>query len=606
MSSIDTTADANAGASRSGRAGIGHGDAGGGVAVARLAIGLTQGVALWSLVRADEAKAWPSTVPSLFGPLSLVAIHVPILQLAGMGRMRIRTLIAWGVAAAVITALLALHDIERASRLDAGLFGGAIFLPFTTVVLFILHHLILPADRERRWIAPYHAYFDAAWMAGVQLVLSIGFTGAFWLLLGLGAALFKVIGLSVVGDVITKPWFALPVTGLVFATAVQLSDVRPGLIRGVRTIALMLLSWLLLLLTVLVAAFLAALPFTGLSGLWQTGSATALVLATAGAVVILINAAYQDGQPDNLPPPVLRIAVRVAAVLLAPLIVIAFWGLSLRIGQHGLTPDRIIALACAVVGGAYAVGYGLAALAPLMRRGSPWMKPLEPTNIAVAVLAFLVILALFSPLADPARMSVADQVKRLEAGKVAPAKFDYAFLKFQSGKAGQSALTKLATSTTPEIARRAKETLAADHRWDVEQPAPIFTPRVEAWPRTQTLPPAFLTSFKGLGMLAGCRSGGDCVATQIDLNKDGDAEILMATAHAITLYVRGPDGAWGEEGSYPIIRCGGEASADGRTLLKSGALQPRPSAWPDLATGGQFTSRLNVSGPCRTAPPIIR
>ena len=26
-----------------------------------------------------------------------------------------------------------------------------------------------------------------------------------------------------------------------------------------------------------------------------------------------------------------------------PLIVIAFWGLTLRIGQHGLTPDRIVA-----------------------------------------------------------------------------------------------------------------------------------------------------------------------------------------------------------------------------------------------------------------------
>ena len=157
---------------------------------------------------------------------------------------------------------------------------------------------------------------------------------------------------------------------------------------------------------------MSALPFTGLSGLWQTGSATALVLATAGAVVILINAAYQDGQPDNLPPPVLRIAVRIAAVLLTPLIVIAFWGLSLRIGQHGLTPDRIIALACAVVGAAYAVGYGAAALVPLARRRSPWMKPLEPTNIAVAVLTVLVILALFSPLADPARMSVADQIGR--------------------------------------------------------------------------------------------------------------------------------------------------------------------------------------------------
>src|SRR5690606_34747472 len=111
-----------------------------------------------------------------------------------------------------------------------------------------------------------------------------------------------------------------------------------------------LLSWLLLLMTVLAAGFLAALPFTGLQGLWETGSATALVLSAAAALIILINTAYQDGRADNRPPAILRAAVRVASVLLTPLVAIAFWGLALRIGQHGLTPDRIIATACALIG----------------------------------------------------------------------------------------------------------------------------------------------------------------------------------------------------------------------------------------------------------------
>ena len=152
----------------------------------------------------------------------------------------------------------------------------------------------------------------------MQLALSIGFTGAFWLLLFLGAALFKVIGLNFLEELIRQPWFSIPLTTVTFAVAVQLTDVRDGLIRGVRTVALMLLSWLLLVLTVLVAGFLVALPFTGLDGLWDTGSATALVLSAAAALIILINTAYQDGRPDNLPPAVLRVAVRVAAVLLTP------------------------------------------------------------------------------------------------------------------------------------------------------------------------------------------------------------------------------------------------------------------------------------------------
>src|SRR5690606_214172 len=101
-------------------------------------------------------------------------------------------------------------------------------------------------------------------------------------------------------------------------------------------------------------------------------------------------------------------------------VIIAFWGLALRIGQHGLTPDRIIAVACALIGAAYAAGYGWAALGPFWRKGAAWMQPLERTNIWTAVLEIAVILALFSPLADPARLSVADQMARLERGAVTP------------------------------------------------------------------------------------------------------------------------------------------------------------------------------------------
>ncbi|WP_262423631.1 DUF4153 domain-containing protein [Brevundimonas denitrificans] len=74
------------------------------------------------------------------------------------------------------------------------------------------------------------------------------------------------------------------------------------------------------------------------------------MLSAAAALIILINAAYQDGEPDGAPPVVLQWAARIAGVLLVPLIGLALWGLALRIGQHGLTPERIIAAACVLVG----------------------------------------------------------------------------------------------------------------------------------------------------------------------------------------------------------------------------------------------------------------
>ena len=70
--------------------------------------------------------------------------------------------------------------------------------------------------------------------------------------------------------------------------------------------------------------------------------------------------------------------------------------------------------------------------------------------------AVATILALFSPLADPARLAVQDQIARLQRGAVSADTFDYDFLRFESGKAGETALRRLAASTNPRIARNAR------------------------------------------------------------------------------------------------------------------------------------------------------
>ncbi|MBU1385892.1 MAG: DUF4153 domain-containing protein [Alphaproteobacteria bacterium] len=590
---------------------------------ARLAIGLIQGAALWWLYRSARepgGMAWPATQPEVFGPLAMILVMVPVLMLAGVGRMRWPVLLAWGLGATAFLALLGWHGVasQGASEYGAGRYPP--FLPwpmpfFAATALFIGHHLVLPADLERRWIAAFPTYFDTAWKAGVQLVLSIGFTGAFWLLLFLGSALFDVIGLDFLGDLIGQDWFSIPVTTVVFAIAVHLTDVRDGLIRGVRSVALMLLSWLLLLMTVLVAGFLAALPFTGLDGLWETGSATALVLSAAATLIILINTAYQDGRADNLPPAILRGAVRVAAVLLTPLVLIAFWGLALRIGQHGLTPDRIIAAACAVIGAAYAAGYGFAALSPFWRKGAGWMQPLERTNVATAVLEIGVILALFSPLADPARVSVADQVARLERGAVKPDQFDYRFLRFQSGKVGEAALERLTRSTDPVVARSARNVKAVENRWDdTDVGSPNRTPEFEVVPAGATLPQGFVVAVPPTDERAQCAGPARCVARAMDVNGDGAPEVLVATEWTIQLWSRDAAGAWSRTGRWSPHQCQGRNDPDRpdmRDALRKDEARAVAPAWPDLAVGGLRAAPFERNMDCdsvvaRPAPAAAR
>ncbi len=585
----------------------------------RLGIGLLQGLGLFWLHRSadNDLKIWPATEPLLFGPLLLIVAFLPLVLLAGVGRLRPVTLAIWTVVAGVALALLGLHDIARqsADTLRGSPFLSAPVVLFSAAALFINHHLVAAADLEQRRIPNFPTLFDVTSKAVVQLALSIGFTGAFWILLTLGAALFKVIGLNFLEDLLRKDWFAIPITFLVFATAVHLTDVRDGLIRGVRTVGLMLLSWLLLVMTVLAAGFVAALPFTGLDGLWETGSATALVLAAAAALILLIIATYQDGRPDNRPPAVLRVAVRLAAVLIAPLVVIAVWGLALRIGQHGLTPDRIIAGACALVGAAFAAGYGWAALSPFWRKGD-WMRPLEPTTIGTAALAVAVILLLFSPLVDPARLSVMDQVARLERGAVTPDEFDYRFLRFESGKAGQAALERLTRSSNADTATRARAAQTADSRSadliSPEEAARAFS--IEMWPvGAEPLPEGFVASANGEGDLDHCQYANLCLATRRDLDGDGAAELLIVGHDDIAVYALAA-GRWTRLGRFDQT-CRGETRSDPREALRTGRLRAVRPAWPDLVLEegeqpARFTpdhrlgcgSRTAVSIPAKPVP----
>jgi len=580
---------------------------------ARLGIGLAQGAALWWLYRSTYGahydvleRTWPATVPELFGPLAMILVFVPVLLLAGAGRMRPLTLTLWALGATAFLALLGWHGVAAQSISEYGPGSRPPFLPwpmplFAATALFIGHHLVLPADMERKWIAAFPTYFDTVWKAGVQLALSIGFTGAFWLLLFLGAALFNVIGLEFLGDLIAQDWFSIPVTTVVFATAVHLTDVRDGLIRGVRSVVLMLLSWLLLLMTVLAAGFLAALSFTGLQGLWDTGSATALVLAAAAALIILINTAYQDGRADNLPPAILRVAVRGAAVLLTPLVAIAFWGLALRIGQHGLTPDRIIAFACAMIGAAYAAGYGFAALSPFWRKGAGWMQPLERTNVWTAVLEVVVILALFSPIADPARLSVADQVGRLERGAVKADEFDYRFLRFHSGKAGEAALARLTRSSDPVVARSARNVQAVQNRWDdVDLGTPNRIPQYEVVPAGAVLPPDFAVPVPPTDdRMMWCSETG-CVVSPQDINGDGVPEVLMATRGVIRVWARDTTGVWAAVGSWRPRDCIGRPTAevDLDAALRDGQVRPIEPEWPDLEIAGDRAHSMPQTPDC--------
>lgn len=550
----------------------------------RLAAGLVQGLLLYGLWQADRSKVWPATQRELYAAFLMIVVFAPFVVLAGISALRPRTLAVWKAVAALVAGGLGAYGVWSGDPAAQGVNGlGPQTILAIAALVFIGHHLVQPADMERRRIAAYPTYFDVTWKHGVQGALSLGFTGAFWLLLFLAAALFKLIGVDAIETLIRREWFIFPATAVMFAAAVQLTDVRANLVRGVRTVALTLLAWLLPLMALIAAAFLLTLPFTGLEPLWKTRSATAILLTADAFLILLANAAYQDGTEKTAV--VLKWAARLAGVLLVPITVLAAYGLSLRIGQYGLSPDRIIAAACVLVAAGYAVGYGVAAVRP-----GAWMKTLETTNIAMAFVVIAVLLALCTPVADPRRLSVDDQVARLEKGRVKAIDFDFRFLRFDAGRHGQKAFERLKHSTRADIRDGAAVAAKLEDRYDQPvKPAPSPLPKIQVFPAGQVLPDDFKAQFANDPSPPFCAAiDKPCRANIHDLDKDGVPEILIEAGEGVAVYKRG-DAGWTRYGFFRLTECY-PASADPEgdmTRFITGQMETIAPEMPDIRFAGE-------------------
>jgi len=152
-----------------------------------------------------------------------------------------------------------------------------------------------------------------------------------------------------------------------------------------------------------------------------------------------------------------------------PLTVFAAISMGTRVAQYGLSPERLWALVAIVV----AVAYGLAALVAVIRgKLWGWRPYLRSANLNLAIGVSVLALILALPILDFGAISAANQVSRLERGKVSAKDFDYDALKWDFGESGRRALAKLTKSGNADIARLAKEAQARKQRrwyWDIEQ-----------------------------------------------------------------------------------------------------------------------------------------
>jgi hypothetical protein len=583
------------------------------VPIARLIVGLAQGIVLYALYTALESAVWPATDGYFFAPLLLVFLLVPPTVLTAAGNMRVRTLFLWTIATSVILAALGFYDVWRggetsgswflfASNLQqAQLFPSSRLIFEAVLGMFIAHSLLIASDAEHRLVAPYPRYFDAAWKLEVQLLLSLAFIAAFWLLLYLGAALFELVKLDFLMRLYRHRWFSIPATTLAFAGAIHVTDVRSGLTRGIQTVTHVLLSWLLPLLALIIVGFLATLPFTGLDPLWSTRHAAGLLLTVAAALVVLVNATYQDGQADRATPRLLRYAASLAVIALTPVVVLAGYALFLRIGQYGWTASRIVTAASVAAAAGYALGYLWAVVAP-----GPWLKRIETSNVVLSVVVLCLIIALASPIADPARLSVADQLARLRSGKVSAETFDFAYLRFQGARYGRAALESMKSGAAGEsstlIKDKAEAALRLQSPWQRLGSVPKaqdLIANIAVYPDGRSLPDSFTQQDWGANqttrwLLPQCLTDKSvkCEALLVDIDVDGvDDIVLVEKNRRSAVFKSVQDGTWTLIGTLPpLAACAGTLG----DAMRAGRVKIVPPAWRDVDIDGR-RFRLDTS-----------
>lgn len=244
-----------------------------------------------------------------------------------------------------------------------------------------------------------------------------------------------------------------------------------------------------------------------------------------------------------------------------------------------------------LVGAAVGAGYLLAALP----RGD-WGRRLAATNLAALALFVAVLLALLTPVADPARLMVADQRARLQRGAVSAEKFDYVALKFDGARWGRAALEVLAADAAAPAAARtgAQAALVQTQRY---APPPKLAGRddfrraVEILPVGRTVPDPLIDAVLAARINSNLAcpprdTARHCQLIFVRFAADRPESAVFYDGGRASVFDPAADGEWRLLGQL----VGGEYCREVRRALAAGAFAPEPPPLPNLRVGERVLS----------------
>lgn len=548
------------------------------------ALGLAQGLAFWLLW-----KTWPQSQPNLAASsavLVFVAAGGLVWHFAWTGAHRGR-LLALAIAVATLFALVTFWVGWQLPVEETAFKGDGERIPTwgaaALLALYILGPFLQIYQSSGRVSFPYSELYRHSWNNFFIGAVGSGFAGLFWVLIVLWAELFDLIGIEFFEEVFYSEPFEFMSLSAAAGLGIAVGKESDRVIGTLRTIALLVFRALMPLLTLIAMLFLAFLPFTGLQPLWDTGHASALVLALLALTVLFTNAVFEDGQGEY--PTWLRRTVTTALLASPAFALISGYSLGLRVGQYGLSPTRFFGLLAILIMSIYAVGYAAA----VFPRSNGWLHAVRRVNVAVALLVAALALLTHTPLLDPLSWSARSQMARLLDERVAPEDFDYGFLHFELGRRGSAVLDELLEHRRAAEFRAGIELVRQmQHYWrwkEYLEDRAMPDPGIGVEPPGAEFPTELMYAIQrhllGHYELKGCFSESGCFMFAVDLDDDSEDEWILSHPRRSVLFDQKPDGRWYRAGELERILDRGEL----REALAQGKVGAEPPRLQDLRIG---------------------
>lgn len=540
----------------------------------------------------------------------VLSLSLPLVFVLSVNTLRNKTL--WKALLAYAVIFIAMTT--WANWNDVGLrdYGTGILATFyfsLAAIIFVTLPWLQVRIEKPNSPVNYPDLHDAIWQNTITVVLTLLIAGLMWGILSLGAGLFKLIGIDFFYNLFFEHQiFIYLANSLVLAIGVLICRTNSKLIITVRKLLSLMVKGLLPLLSFFALIFIFSLPFTGINTLAkQWSSATTLLTTMSLLLALLVNAVYlsADNAEQKPYPKIIRYIINGSLLALPIYAILSTYYLGLRIVQYGWTPERL--WAAVVVG--LSLCLSLAYATAVVRKNTIWLHSLGNINKKMMCLIAAILILCNSPIIDPYRISVNDQMQRYATGKTSPDNLDLIMLRFDAGRRGNDALQALRHDakfiSDPARKLNLEKILIQTNRWggydddDNKQKTAIFTverARKNILLATGVTPPdsswwASLSenNYQAERMSDCYLLANSCVLTTLDLNADGKPEPILCSFSApqapfCQVYALS-EGKWVVISRMDFDEYLAQNKSDSaklKSLILNGQLKTKPKEWRDI------------------------